>query len=134
MATDRVPINLGRDGYDLTEGVAVEAAAHREVRRFTHAGHDVEIETHYRITIDGVEFPDHIHVADDGSVHYHGLPQYSTPSAVDLVRRIVERLGDTPPPPPIGSSGEAHGADGGTHPHPHPHAGTEHAGTEHGGR
>jgi hypothetical protein len=89
------------------------------VRRFTHNGRTVEIETHYRITIDGIEFPDHIHVADNGTVHYHGLPQYSTPSAIDLVRRIVDRLSDTPPPPPIepgdhdghtpGHSGHRHG-------------------------
>ncbi|MFN0090934.1 MAG: hypothetical protein ACKVWR_11810 [Acidimicrobiales bacterium] len=126
MAGDRVPINLGQDGYDVNEGLVTEADPSSSVRRFTHNGHTVEIETHYRIIIDGVEFPDHIHVADNGAVHYHGLPQYSTPSAVDLVRRIVERLSDTPPPPPIGAADERpddadhddHGAHGhGAHGH-----------------
>lgn len=115
MAGDRVPINLGRDGYDLTEGLATDTGAGGSVRRFAHNGRTVEIETHYRITIDGVEFPDHIHVADNGTVHYHGLPQYSTPSAIDLVRRIVDRLSDTPPPPPIGPAGEGGGNEGHRH-------------------
>ena len=117
MAGDRVPINLGRDGYDLTEGLAIDAGVGGSVRRFAHNGRTVEIETHYRITIDGVEFPDHIHVADNGTVHYHGLPQYSTPSAIDLVRRIVGRLSDTPPPPPIGPAGGHDGHRNGDHGH-----------------
>ncbi len=110
MQRDRLAINLGRADYDVTEGVAVHTGAHGSVRRFTHHGRTVEIETHYRITIDGVEFPDHLHVADNGMVHYHGLPQYSTPSAVDLVRRIVDRMDDAVPPPPITpTGGDGHG-------------------------
>lgn len=115
MAGAKVPINIEQDGYDVTEGLAVDADADSSVRRFIHDGHAIEIETHYRVTIDGVEFPDHIHVADNGTVHYHGLPQYSTPSAIDLVRRIVDRLSETPPPPAIGSSGEP--IDHDDHPH-----------------
>ena len=115
MAGAKVPINIEQDGYDVTEGLAVDADADSSVRRFIHDGHAIEIETHYRVTIDGVEFPDHIHGADNGTVHYLGLPQYSTPSAIDLVRRIVDRLSEPPPPPAIGSSGEP--IDHDDHPH-----------------
>ncbi len=95
--------NLSDPTYDVTEGVAPPAhmhgQSHGNVRRFEHAGHHIEIETHYRITIDGQEFPDQLHVADDGTVHYHGYPQYRSPSAVDIVKRIAEDfLAETPPP------------------------------------
>jgi hypothetical protein len=75
-----------RGGYDLTEGIPPAEHDHSSVRRVEHAGHRLEIYPHYRILIDGQEFPDPIHVADDGTVHYHGIPQYSAPSAVDLVK------------------------------------------------
>jgi hypothetical protein len=91
-----------RGGYDLTEGIPPAEHDHASVRRVEHAGHRLEIHTHYRILIDGQEFPDQIHVANDGSVHYHGIPQYSAPSAVDLVKVIAERLEEGEPPPLIG--------------------------------
>ena len=33
---------------------------------------------------------------DDGSVTYHGLPQYAIPSAVDLIRKVIDYEEDTP--------------------------------------
>jgi hypothetical protein len=91
-----------RGGYDVTEGIPPTAHDHVSVRRVEHAGHSLEVHTHYRIFIDAQEFPDSIHVSDDGTVHYHGLPQYSAPSAVDLVKVIAERLVEGEPPPLIG--------------------------------
>jgi hypothetical protein len=91
-----------RGSYDISEGIPPAAHEHSSVRRVEHAGHRLEIYTHYRILIDGQEFPDPIHVADDGTVHYHGIPQYSAPSAVDLVKAIAERLEEGEPPPLIG--------------------------------
>jgi hypothetical protein len=95
-------------GYDLTEGIPPAAHDHASVRRVEHAGHRLEIHTRYRILIDGQEFPDPIHVADDGTVHYHGIPQYSAPSAVDLVKVIAERLDEGELPPLIGEPPPAH--------------------------
>jgi hypothetical protein len=97
-----------RGGYDLTEGIPPTAHDHSSVRRVEHAGHRLEIHTHYRVLIDGQEFPDPIHVADDGTVHYHGIPQYSAPSAVDLVKVIAERLVEGEPPPLIGEPQPEH--------------------------
>ena len=82
---------------------------HDSVRRFEHAGHQIEIRTRYTILIDGVEFPDSIHVANDGTVHYHGFPQYSAPSAVDIVKLIAERMVEGEPPPLIGENGPPDG-------------------------
>lgn len=111
-----------RGGYDLTEGIPPAGHDHGSVRRVEHAGHRLEIHTHYRIFIDGAEFPDPIHVADDGTVHYHGIPQYSAPSAVDLVKVIAERLEEGEPPPLIGEPQPDHDH----HTHDHHHQGGSH--------
>lgn len=90
--------------YDLTEGIPPAEHEHVSVRRAEHAGHSLEIHTSYRIFIDGQEFPDPIHVSDDGNVHYHGLPQYSLASALDLLKVITDRLVEDDAPPLIGES------------------------------
>jgi hypothetical protein len=66
------------------------------VRRFTHRGHEVEIVTRYEVTIDGVLWDQHVEVLGDGSVTYHGLPQYATPSAVDLIHKVIDYAEDAP--------------------------------------
>jgi hypothetical protein len=59
-------------------------------RRFEHRGHTVEIVTHYAITIDGEPWEQPIEVHPDGSVSYHGLPQYYVASAVDIVKAVID--------------------------------------------
>lgn len=88
--------------YDVTEGIPPAGHEHVSVRRVEHAGRTLEIHTSYRIFIDGQEFPDSIQVSDDGTVHYHGLPQYSAPSALDLLKVITDRLVEDEAPPLIG--------------------------------
>lgn len=66
------------------------------VRRFTHRGHAVEIVTRYEVTIDGEPWDQHLGVLEDGSVIYHGLPQYAVPSAVDLIRTVLDYEEDAP--------------------------------------
>ncbi len=67
------------------------------VRTATHRGHEIRIETTYRITIDGEEFAGPLEVLDNGAVHYHGLPQYAVPSAVELMKRVIDYFGTQPP-------------------------------------
>ena len=38
----------------------------------------------------------HIEVLDDGNVVYHGLPQYLVPSAVDMVRAVIDSSYEAP--------------------------------------
>jgi hypothetical protein len=66
------------------------------VRRFEHRGHAVTIVTHYEVTIDGKPWERHLGVLNNGSVVYHGLPQYAVPSAVDLIRTVIDYQEDTP--------------------------------------
>lgn len=95
------PMRAGQ--YDVTGGLAPMAHDHQSVsvRTAEHNGHTIQIETTYRILIDGEEFPDPIHVQDDGTVHYHGLPQYSTASAVDLLKIVVDKMADDSEVPPL---------------------------------
>jgi hypothetical protein len=41
--------------------------------------------------------PGQIAVHLDGTVTYHGLPQYVVPSAVDLVRGVIDTSYEAPP-------------------------------------
>jgi hypothetical protein len=59
-------------------------------RRFEHRGHTVEIVTHYTVTIDGEPWEQPMEVHPDGSVTYHGLPQYYVASAVDIVKAVID--------------------------------------------
>jgi hypothetical protein len=60
------------------------------VREGTHRGKKFEIHTTYRILIDGEPFLVHTGVLNNGTVHSHSFPQYSFPSAVDLVRKVID--------------------------------------------
>ena len=60
------------------------------VRRATYRDKKIEIRTTYRIVIDGEAVRAHTTVHDDGTVHCHGFPQYSFPSAMDLARKLVD--------------------------------------------
>ncbi len=40
--------------------------------------------------MDGRAIAGHLGVGNDGRVHYHPLPNYSFPSAVDLVRELID--------------------------------------------
>jgi hypothetical protein len=80
-------------GQEHQHGHGEPAATHGHgegIRRFTHLGHEVEIVTRYEVTIDGQPWDQHLEVLPDGSVTYHGLPQYAVPSAVDLIRTVIE--------------------------------------------
>jgi len=60
------------------------------VRKDEYKGHKIEMKTTYEIKIDGKPFSGHMEVSNDGSVHYHPLPNYSWPSAVDFVRQVID--------------------------------------------
>ena len=59
-------------------------------RTATHRGKSIEVETTYRILIDGEPLGAPVSVLDDGRVHYHGLPNYSFSSALDLARKTID--------------------------------------------
>jgi hypothetical protein len=106
LAADFAARGYEADGAELEDDHAHHPPGHDQpppshghgtgVRRFEHRGHEVEIVTHYEVTIDGEPWHQHLMVLDDGSVTYHGLPQYAIPSAVDLIRTVIDYDEDTP--------------------------------------
>lgn len=66
------------------------------VRRFEYRGHEVAIVTRYEVTIDGQPWEGQMVVHIDGTVTYHGLPQYVVPSAVELLRGVIDTAYEAP--------------------------------------
>ena len=77
-------------GYS-TEDAHEHADSATSVRKTSHRGKEIEVHTTYKIMVDGEPVREHIVALEDGTVHYHGLPNYSFASAVELARRIVDR-------------------------------------------
>jgi hypothetical protein len=84
--------------YRAASAAADHAHAHPSVRTAEHNGHLIEIRTTYDVRIDGEPMEAHLGVGNDGNVHYHGLPNYSEASAIDLMRRVVDAFPDDYPP------------------------------------
>lgn len=73
------------------------------VREAMHRGKHIVVKTTYEITIDGEPLAEHVGVANDGSVHYHGLPNYAFRSMIDLVRKVIDASGVELPADEIGA-------------------------------
>ncbi|GAA1382322.1 hypothetical protein [Catellatospora chokoriensis] len=106
------PATAGHGHAHGTDGVSTG------VRTATHRGREIRIETTYKITIDGKPLEGGLEVLDNGAVHYHGLPQYALPSAIDMCKRVLDYFGTEPPAVDqlgclVGEHGE-HCADGTT--------------------
>lgn len=90
----------GHDGHDDHDGHGGHGGhgdhGGSSVRVFEHRGHRVEIVTRYEVTIDGERWEQPMEVLEDGSVVYHGLPQYLVPSAVDMVRAVIDYSYEAP--------------------------------------
>lgn len=78
------------DGYKPSASQHGHQKSFTSTRSATHRGHKIKIRTTYRIEIDDDPLTLHTMVMDDGSVHCHGLPNYSFASAVDLTRSLIE--------------------------------------------
>lgn len=88
------------NGANIADDVTAEGHRHQHrgesARRFEYRGHEVAIVTHYEITVDGAPWEGTITVNLDGTVTYHGLPQYIVPSAVDLLRGVIDTTYEAP--------------------------------------
>jgi len=90
------PRILGKDPLELPDGYRPAPDGHGHQKSFTstrsarHRDRQIKIKTTYRIEIDNLPLTLQTMVMDDGTVHCHGLPNYSFPSAVDLARSIID--------------------------------------------
>lgn len=78
------------------QGPGGEHGGGATVREFEHRGHGVRIATQYEVSIDGERWTGPIQVLPNGSVVSHVLPQYIVPSAVDLVRAVIDQTYEAP--------------------------------------
>jgi hypothetical protein len=91
------------------------------IREVEYKGHRIVIGTTYRIEVDNHAVGGHFVVTDEGQVQCHALPNYTAPSAVDLVKAMIDVF-------PEDFSGDAGGGHGhGEHHHTEEHSGGSHA-------
>ena len=76
------------------------------VREAMHRGRHIVVKTRYEVTIDGEPLGSHVGVADDGSVHCHGLPNYAFRSMMDLTRQVIDASEVALPADEIGAARE----------------------------
>ena len=86
-------------GHDDHEMVSVREAMHR--------GKHIVVKTHYEVTIDGEPLGAHLGVSNDGTVHYHGLPNYAFASMMDLVRKVIDASDTNLPEDELGTKEES---------------------------
>jgi hypothetical protein len=109
------------------------AGPHETVREATYRGHHIVVRTTYAIEVDGRPVEGHLGVTDDGRVHYHPVPNLAFPSAIDMVKQLIDVFPDdfapgALPDEPHDHEGHSHGGD-----MQHEHGATtdEHSGHEH---
>ena len=90
----------------------------RSVREATYRGHRIRVVTTYEISIDDRPVSGHLVLDNDGSVHYHAIPNQQFPSMIEMVERIIDLAWDLDEPQPD-VPGSEHGDSGGHH-HDHP--------------
>ena len=64
------------------------------VREAHHNGHHITIKTTYEVRVDGKIFQGDLSVANGGDVHYHAIPTLGFPSAVDLMKCVIDVFPD----------------------------------------
>src|SRR5947209_574638 len=62
------------------------------VREEDYKGHHIVVSTTYKITVDNTEVTGHIMLTNEGQVQYHGLPNHSFDSTIDLVKALVDNF------------------------------------------
>jgi hypothetical protein len=82
------------------------------VREVDYKGHHIVVRTMYEIAVDGRPVTGHIDLSNEGQVAYHGLPNMSFDSAVELVESLIDHFpGDFSSSTPTGE-GAPHNMSG----------------------
>jgi hypothetical protein len=82
------------------------------VREVTYKGHHIRIVTTYRIEVDGAPITGHLLVTNEGTLHYHAIPNQEFDSAVDMVKRIIDLSPEGLTPPDDGHDKHHHSGGG----------------------
>jgi hypothetical protein len=87
----------------------------RSVREATYEGRRIRVVTTYEITIDDRPVTGHLLLDNDGSVHYHAIPNQHFPSMIDMVERIIDLAWDLDERQPDGPGPDHRHTPGGHH-------------------
>ena len=60
------------------------------VREEVYRGYQIRVVTTYEIFIDDQPVTGHLNLGNDGTVHYHAIPNEKFPSMIGMVRRIID--------------------------------------------
>ncbi len=135
LAAAADPAVMGRYLAGLPHGGHAHAVPSESVRADDYSGHQIVVKSTYEVSIDGTVLPLHLSIANDGTVHCHSLPNYTSGSLMDVLRRLIDAFpNDFPPGGPKGGGaggtpGGGHGGHGG-----HGTGGTTPSGTTGGGK
>ena len=64
--------------------------ASTSTRETHYKGHHIVVRTQYHIEVDGRPLMGHMGVNDEGSVHYHPIPNMRFDSALDMVKKVID--------------------------------------------
>ena len=64
------------------------------IREDDYKGHHIVVRTRYEIEVDGKPITGHMALTNDGRIHYHAVPNVSFPSAIALVRQLIDAFPD----------------------------------------
>jgi hypothetical protein len=60
------------------------------VRELAYRGHIIRVATTYDIEVDSAPVTGHVLVTNEGTVHYHAIPNQEFASAIDMVKRMID--------------------------------------------
>mgnify|MGYP001795039389 CR=1 FL=1 len=66
----------------------------KTLRKINHLSNAIEIETTYKITINGVKYNTHIMLGNDGALTTHAIPYRTFESMTDLIKALIELYPD----------------------------------------
>jgi hypothetical protein len=64
------------------------------IREKSYKGRLIRVETTYRITIDDMPVTGHLALSNEGTVHYHAIPNQEFASMVEMVERVIDLSDD----------------------------------------
>ena len=85
---------LAKTAKDHAEAHKMSHHSFTSERETNYMGKEIRIETTYKITVNGKPFGTHVGVLNDGRVYCHALPQYSFPSAIGMIKKIIRTYQD----------------------------------------
>lgn len=80
------PITAGHEGHPNAQFTSI--------REINYKNHNIVVKTTYEIEVDGKTMNSQIYVDNNGKVSSHVMPNYSFNSAIDLIKKIIDKFPD----------------------------------------